>query len=140
MPAEPCLGPAPGQHRGGEDPDPLQRVLRGRPDARGNAPLSRTRGSAGEDGRKNLAVDIAAGEDDAAAKAAAPAPSATLCVSVKRWRIAARISPSVTASMRSAPRRIAASAASSGTRQASPSAMVSALFVATALPAAKERA
>src|SRR5579883_2448650 len=66
-----------------------------------------------------------------AARAAAPAPSARLCVSVKRWRIAARISASVTLTMRSAPSRIRPSASGSGTRQATPSASVSAELVET---------
>ena len=54
--------------------------------------------------------------------------------------MAAAISASLTCTMRSAPFRMTASASASGPRTAMPSAMVSALLVATTLPAAKDSA
>ena len=55
-------------------------------------------------------------------------------------RIACRISASDTVTMRAAPARMTASAASSGTRTASPPANVSAELVGTGRPAAKDSA
>src|SRR5689334_5153645 len=76
----------------------------------------------------------------AAASAAAPAPSAVLCVSLKRMRIARRISASETVTIRAAPRRMTSSASALGTRTASPPAIVSAELVLTGAPAAKDSA
>jgi hypothetical protein len=58
----------------------------------------------------------------AAARAAAPAPSATLWVSVNSARMAAATSSSLTATTSSASRRITSSASGTGVRQAMPSA------------------
>src|SRR5438132_1229856 len=76
----------------------------------------------------------------AAASGAAPAPSATLWVSANRMRIARRISASETVTMRAAPRQMMPSASGSGTRTASPPAIVSTVLVLTGRPAAKDSA
>ena len=75
-----------------------------------------------------------------AAKAAAPAPSATLCVSVNKARMAAATSLSLTCTMWSMCGAMMASAAASATRQAMPSASWVVTGASTTLPAASESA
>src|SRR3954471_2461608 len=76
----------------------------------------------------------------AAASAAAPAPSARLCVSVQSAWIASAISSSVTWTIREAPLRMTASAPGSGIRVAMPSASVLLVSVVTTWAAANDSA
>ena len=86
------------------------------------------------------AAEQAAPETSESQSAAAPAPSARLCVSSYKQRIASAISSSVTVTIRAAPSRTIPRAASLGIRQAMPSAKVLASLVGTGRPASKESA